>query len=328
MSHAGTLNTWYGIDPRFTLRLRDYFIRSEEPREREYTVGAPGDQFLIGVQRERAVYSRNVLEPTVEYRFGREDIITFYYRNNIYQSESSSSQNSQENFFSPSFSYWFNIRNGITLEYGVTRGDFEGSPDLWGHNARGRYIYRFNPSTSVFGDYIFARRDFQDPGVNYSLHNPSIGLQHSFSPTFTASAQAGYYSQIPDGGLSNGGLTGNLGLTKIIERTVLALSMEGGYRENFFNAQNLGLTPYYRSIARISHPFTERTNSSLSGSYEIIEFSSGQKDNIWRIFGNFSYLALKWLALSLTLSYQEDSSNVPTAEYRESRAILWIIINP
>ena len=328
VSHTGTLNTWYGFDPRFTVRLRDYFVRSEEPREREYTVGAPGDQFLIGVQRERAVYSRNVLEPTASYQFGREDRISLYYRNNIYQTQSSLSQNSQENYFSPSLTYWFDIRNGITLEYGLTRGDFQVAPDLWGHMGRARYTYRFNPNTSIFGDYTFSRRDFDPPGIDYNLHSPSVGIEHALSPSLTARVQAGYYSRIPETGSTNDGITYELGLTKIIERTALAFSFQGGYREDFFSSQNLGFTRYYRSIARVSHPFTERTNSSLSGSYEIIEFSPGQKDNIWRIFGNFSYLALKWLAFSLNLSYLEDSSTNSAAEYRETRAIFWIIANP
>jgi len=328
VSHLGTLNTWYSIDPRFTLRLRDYYFRSENPVEQEYAAGAPADQFLIGIQRQRAVYSRNVLEPTVEYRFGREDLVTFYYRNNIYQTENSSSQNSQENFFNPRLVYWFDIHNGITLEYGLTRGEFQISPNLWGQMGRARYTYRFNPNTAVFGDYIFLTREFDPPGIDYNVHNPSFGVVHAFTPTLTARAQAGYYWQNPQSGPSNGGLTYDLGLTKIIEKTALAFSFQGGYLESFFASQNFGFTQYYRSIARISHPFTERTNSALSASYEVIEVSSGEKDNIWRILGNASYLALKWLALSLTLSYVENSSNVPTAEYRENRAMLWIIVNP
>ena len=328
VSHAGTLNAWHGFDPRFTVRLRDYFIRSENPTEREYIAGAPGDQFLIGVQRERAVYSRNVLEPTVEYRFGREDIVTLYYRNNIYQNESSSSQNSQENYFNPRFVYWFDIHNGITVEYGLTRGVFQASPNLWGQMGRARYTYRFTPSTSIFGDYIYMKRDFDPPGSDYDLHNPSIGIQQAFSPSLIASVQVGYYTRIMENGSTNGGLTYDLGLTKTIERTVLAFSFQGGYREAFYTSQNLGFTQYYRSIARVSHPFTERTNSGLSASYERIETSTGQKDNVGRILGNFSYLALKWLAVSLTLSYLEDDSNVASAGYRESRAMFWIIVNP
>ena len=329
ISHAGTLNTWYTFDPRFTLRLRDYFTRSEEPREREYAGEALPDEFLIAIQRERTVYSRNVLEPTVQYQFGPEDRISLYYRNNIYQTQSSSSQNSQENFINPRLIYWFDIRNGITLEYGLTRGEFQISPDLWGQMGRARYTYRFNPGTAVFGDYIFLKRDFAPPGIDYDLHNPSIGLQHAFSPTLTAVVQAGYYRMMPEGGSTNDGITYQLGLTQIIQRTTLAFSSQGGYRESYFNSQNLGFIRYYRLIARVFHRFTERTNSGLSGSYEIIEQpSSGQKNDIWRIFGNVSYLALKWLTLSLTISHQENNSNLPTAEFSESRATLWITVNP
>ena len=328
VSQAGTLNAWYRTDPRFSMRLRDYYIRSDNPTEREYSAGAPPDQILMGVQRERAIYSRNVLEPTVEYRFGREDLVTFYYRNNLYQTESTSSQNSQENYFSPRFVYWFNIRNGITLEYGLTRGIFEASSNLWGQMGRARYTYRFDPNTSILGDYIFMKRDFDPPGIDYDLHNPSIGIQHAFSPSLTAGAQVGYYVRVMETGSPNGGLTCDLGLTKMMERTVLAFSFQGGYREDFFTSQNLGFTRNYQAIARISHPFSERASGAFSGGYQILEFSTGQRDHVWRILGNVSYSALNWLAFSLTLVHLEDNSTNSAAEYVETRAMLWITASP
>jgi uncharacterized protein (PEP-CTERM system associated) len=193
---------------------------------------------------------------------------------------------------------------------------------------RARYTHRFNPNTSIFGDYIYMKRDFDPPGIDYDVHNPSVGFKHAFSPSLTLGGQVGYYTRVQETGSTKGAPTYDVGLTKMIERTVLAFSFQGGYREDFFTSQNLGFTQYYRSIARVSHPFTERTSSALSASYERIESSSGQKDNIWRISGNFSYLALKWLAVSLTLTYLEDDSNVATAGYRESRAMFWIVVNP
>ena len=323
------LNTWYTLERGLSLRLRDYLIRSQEPREREYAAGGPPEDYLPAIQRERAVYTRNVIEPTVDYQFGAENHISLFYRNNIYRTESITRQNSEENYINPRLIYWFDIRNGITLEYGLLRGDFEVNPNLWGQMARGRYTYRFNPGTEVFGDYSFRRRDFDPPGVDYNIHNPSIGVQHAFSDTFIARVQAGFYWQIPEKSSTNSGVTYDLGLTKIIERTTLVLSFRGGYRESYFTAQNLGFIRYYRSMASVSNWLTRRANSALLGSYEIIDQPiSGQKDNIWRILGNTSYLPLKWLTLSLTVSYQEDNSNVPGGGFSESRATLLITVNP
>jgi hypothetical protein len=328
VSHQGRLNAWHAFNPDFTLGLRDYFIRSEEPRERDYTFGAPIDQFFVSVQRERAVYTRNVFEPTAAYRFGPEDLFTLYYLNNIYQTQSSSSEDSQENFISPRLSYWFNLHNGIALEYGLMRGEFERSPDQWGQMPRARYTYRFDPNTSIFGEYIYIGRDFDPPGRDYEIHNPSVGIQHAFGPTLTGIVQAGYFRQNLAAGPSADGPTYNVGLTGALDRTTYVLSFQGGYREDYFTSQNLGFTRYYRSLGRIFHRFTEGTTCGLVGSYEVIEYGSRQKDNIWRILGNASYSIFNWLTLSLTVGYQENDSTVATAEYRENRVELWIVAYP
>ena len=65
-----------------------------------------------------------------------------------------------ENYINPRLTYWFNIRNGVSFEYGLTLGNFQRSPDLVGHMATGRYTYRFNPRTSIFGEYTQLWREF------------------------------------------------------------------------------------------------------------------------------------------------------------------------
>jgi hypothetical protein len=63
------------------------------------------------------------------------------------------------------------------------------------------------------------------------------------------------------------------------------------------------------------------------GSYEWVKYArSGiggekQKDNIWRIGADASYQILKWLSVSLGLSYRENHSSIDTADYTEYRGI-------
>ena len=322
ISHEGTLNTWYTYDRRLTLRLRDYFIRSEEPREREYGAGALEQQYLLGTQRERAVYIRNVFEPSVDYRFGPDDRISINYRNNIYQTRSTQSQDSQENFVSPRLTYWFNTRNGIALEYGFTQGDFERSPDFVGHMARGRYTYRFNPRTSVFVDYAFTRRDFDPPSIDYDVNNPSLGFEHAFTPTLTGRIQIGYFWQKPESGTSTDGFSYDVGLTESGERTTYTLSFQGGYREDYFTAENLGFTKYHRAIASITHRLEQRVTLGISGTVERAEYVSDRKDWIYSAQGNASFQLLRWLSLSFEASHRGNDSNVDSAEYKENRVLL------
>ena len=322
VSHQGTLNTWYTYDRRLTLRLRDYFIRSEEPREREYAVGALEEQYLLGTQRARSIYLRNVFEPSVDYRFGADDRISINYRNNIYENQNPLIQDSREDYINPRLTYWLNIRNGISLEYGLTFGDFERTPDFVGHMARGRYTYRFNPRTSIFVDYAFTRQDFDPPSTDYEVNNPGIGVEHALTPTLTGRIQVGYFWQNTKSGTETDGVSYNVGLTERTERTIFDLSFQGGYREDYFTAENLGFTKYHRAIASITHRLYERVTLGVSGTLERAEYLSDREDWIYFVRGNASFQLLRWLSLSLDASHRADDSNVDTVEYRENRVLL------
>jgi len=324
VSHQGTLNAWYTHDRRFTLRLRDYFIRSEEPREREYTEGAIEEQYLLGTQRERSIYIRNVLEPSVEYRFGADDRISLSYRNTLYENQSPLVQDSRENYASPRLTYWFDIRNGILLEYGFTHGDFERTPDFIGHMSRGRYTYRFDPRTSALVEYTYLRRDFDPPSIDYDVHNPSLGIEHAFSPTLTGRAQIGYFWQIPERGSTTEGWSFDIGITERSERTVYMLSFQGGYREDYFTAENLGFIKYYRTIGSITHRLEQRFSLGVAGTLERAEYPTDRKDWLYSIRGNANYQILRWLSLALEASHRGNDSNVDSAEYTENRVLLRI----
>lgn len=321
ISHEGTFNAWYTFDRRLTLRLRDYLIRSEEPREREFTPGALPNQYLLGTQRERSIYLRNVAEPSITYQFGKEDHFDLSYRSNIYKNHSYLIPDSREDFINPKLTYWFNIRNGASLEYGLTLGDFERSPDLLGHLARGRYTYRFNPRTSIFGEYTFLRRDFESPSIDYDVHTPTLGIEHAFSPTLSSRVQLGYFWQNPDRGSSANGPFYDVSLTQRAEKTTYVLYFQGGYTEDYFTAENLGFTRYYRAIGTITHQLMERMTLGISGTGERAKYSYDRKDWTWGISGNASYQLLKWLTIFLEGSHRENNSNNDYFDYKEYRGI-------
>ncbi|MGZ3605490.1 MAG: hypothetical protein ACXU9P_11130 [Thermodesulfobacteriota bacterium] len=87
LSLFGNLDTWYSWDRKLTFRVKDYVIRSQEPLEQNYTATALPGQILLGTQRGRAIYIRNVVQPSLEYRFGKEDIVSINYTNNVYRNQ-------------------------------------------------------------------------------------------------------------------------------------------------------------------------------------------------------------------------------------------------
>ena len=328
----GLLNAWYLFSPKFSFRVRDYLIRSDDIREADYSATAIQGQSLISRTTRRTPYYRNVVEPSVEYRFGRENTVALNYRNNIYEIDSEISEDSMENYINPRLAYWFNIHNGVSLEYGLTLGDFERSSDLTGHMGTGRYTYRFNPRTSVFGEYTYFLRDFDPPSIDYEIHRPSVGIEHAFSPTLNGRVQLGYYWADPERGETTGDIYFDVNMSQRAKRTTYTIALQGGFTEDFFTADNLGFTKYYRAIGRVSHQLLERMNVGLFGSYEWIKYyrgrgvtlASGQKDNIWTIGGDAGYQLFRWLTLSLEGSFRENQSNFDTADYTEYRGIFRI----
>jgi len=185
-----------------------------------------------------------------------------------------------------------------------------------------RYTYRFDPRTSIFGDFRFEYQDFKSPGVDYNVYNPSLGIQYQFSPTLSGTAQVGYFWQVPVRGEKTQGPSFNLSLAKNTEKTTYTLSFVGGYTEDYITAQNLGFTQTYAAYGTINHKLTQRMSVGLTGSLAREEFSSDHKDWVWGIWGNASYLILKWLSGSLQISYMEDHSNIKIQSYRDIRGSL------
>jgi hypothetical protein len=326
-SPSGNLDAWYAMTSNLTFRVRDYFVRSDAAREQIYRADASPNEFVLSTERGvHAIYLRNVVEPSVEYRFGRENLFSALYRNNIYRNQSPLFGDSQENTVSPKLDYWFNIRNGVTLEYILTFGHFENTPNLVGNRARGRYTYRFNPRFSLFGEYSFLREDFKNPGIDYDIHNPSLGMEYKFSPTLTGMLQGGYYWQIRDQGSTAQGPFYRVSLIQRAERTTYTLLLQGGYTQDYFTAQNLGFSKYYSAYGTISHRLTERITVSATGSVERPTLSNGRKDWIWIAQGGVSYSLLRWLSISLGGSYTQDHSNISTLGYKEYRVVAGITL--
>ena len=327
LSLSGNLDAWYTLGRKLTFRVRDYLIRSEEPLERNYAAGALPGQVLLGTQIGRPIYIRNVVQPSLEYRFGKEDLISINYLNNIYKNQSPLFEDSTENYINPRLAYWFNIRNGISLEYALDLGNFQRSPDMTGNLARGRYTYRFNPRTSMFGEYIFQRRDFARNAVgvaDYNIQAPSIGFEHAFTSTLSLRVQAGYFWQIPQKGSNESGPLYDILITQRAERTTYTLGLQGGYTESYFTAENLGFAKYHQVIGTITHQITQRASATLSARFQRPQYNDGRVDNIWGVGGNASYQLLRWLNLVLTLSYAENHSNRDVNDYTDFRAIFGI----
>jgi hypothetical protein len=339
-SASGRLDSWYAVTPSLTFRLRDYLIRSDAARENVYNnqynadgqyIGntQPGQYLLSTVSGVQAIYLRNVVEPSMEYRFGKENLFSLLYRNNIYRNENPLFEDSMENTLNPNLTYWFDINNGVSLDYYLTWNTYQNSPDQLVNGVTPRYTYRFNPQTSIFGEFHFEYDDFKSPGVDYYVYNPSLGIEYKFSPTLTGLAQGGYWWNIPKGGSKSEGPFFDLSLTQRAARTLYTLAFQGGYEEDYITAQNLGFTKHYRGYGTINHQFTGRLSGQLTGSMERVWYSAeadNRKDWIWDTRVGASYVLFQWLTVTLEGSYRGANSNISIRDYTEFSGLFRITV--
>ena len=319
------LDAKYLTSSHFNFYLRNAFIRSDDPREREYFTVTQDNKFVLATETQRAVYWRNVFEPVVEYQFGPENRIGVRYRNNYYNSEDIANDDSIENYIGPFLTYWFNRQHGISLDYGYTNGYFESDPDLNGHRVGGAYMLRFTPRATASLKGAYTKQTYTDEWLDYEIYETSVGLSYLFSPTLSAAAEVGYYWMEPTTGSKQDGVTFRADITQLDARTTYRLSVQGGYTQDLFTSQNLGFRKYYRATGSITHFLDRRLSIGCQGSVERVESEPDQRDTIWGAGANISYLPLRWLQVTLGYAYQQDNTNYryeATNEYKENRVML------
>ncbi|MDP1990647.1 MAG: outer membrane beta-barrel protein [Syntrophales bacterium] len=332
ISHNASLNAKYLTSAHINFYLKESFIRSDNPQEREIFTTIEENKYMLATETQRAPYWRNVVAPTIEYQFGPESRLGVNYRNNLYRSDSVTSQDSREDYINPFFSYWFDRQNGIALQNGLTSGDFETYPELTGHMANGRYIYRFSPKTSAFVEYTYSKRTFDSSApsesrfkTDYDIHEPGIGMAFAIGPTLTTSVQVGYFRTEPKTGSKADGLSYKADLASSDPRTTYNLSLQGGYKEDYFTSENLGFTRYHRLTGSLNHKLDRGLSIGCMGSVERAEYDTDdRKDTIWGIGGTASYMPLKWLTFALEVTHKERQSNIDLNDYKENRAMLTI----
>jgi hypothetical protein len=320
VSHFGKANAFYRFDPQWTVRLKNDFLRSTDTREVDPLYSSVENQSYYSSNQGRFPFFRNVFEPSLEYKFGKEDLVSLTYRNNLFQTQNPLSQNSQENVFKAGGTYWLDIRNGLSGEYTFSKGSFDRSADLISQLSRVRFTHRFNPSSSLYGDYSFQKTDSDTVGLNYTVHNPSFGVNHAFTSTMSGMAQAGYFWKNSDRGSTNG-YSYLISLSQKDQKTTYTFSLQGGFTQDFFTSQNLGFTRYNRAYAKISHRLLERLTLNFTGLLERAEFDNNRTDWISGVTGGASYQVLNWLTLSMEASHQENNSTTDINSYIQNRAI-------
>ena len=334
LRHTLTLSGLEGvpITKHLTLDLNESLYISDDPIEEEEGVAS--------VRRNRRTYYRNTAGGRINYLFGEEDSLYVGFHHILLENNDSTVQDGQTYGPTAGIAYWFNIHNGLSLDFSYDRADFDefegrGSDDFRQYIGNATYTYRFSPRTQTTLAYTFDSFDYDEnlrfnpTQEDYVVHSGSLGLSHQFTKNTSALISGGYWKMDRDHTDNKKGFLGTVNFTQTLEKLLFALDGEAGYRQQFLEAENLGFTKYYRASATLSYQPMEKLTTVFSGFYSRDEYEErvieDRDDDTWGGNAGLNYLLLPWLSASLSYDYRQRDSTVRSQSYTDNRVTFSLV---
>lgn len=318
--HSGTLTFEQNLTQHLSFDFTDTYIKSEDPLE--------DTEDVEGVRNTRNIYERNTARISLRYLFGPENALTVGYGQSQLENEDRTLDDGRTQDPYANVTYWFNVKNGIELNYGFTKADFWrddssiAGDDYDGNSVGIRYIYRFTPHTNGSIGYDFASRDFDGFSEDYNVHTGSISFDHAFSPDLSLTVGGGYFIQKNDRSDDENGYTYNTALIKRFERGSVTVGGNGGWDENYLDAERSGFSRYWSVDTTAEYQILESLGSYVGGSYRTDKEADRGKRNSWRGNCGIRWAFLRWFSLSLDYSHAERDDDDNMRDYKDNRIML------
>ena len=317
--HLAALTWGQDLTQYIRFNLTDTYYRSEEPIEYAEDVQ--------GVRTNRQKYWRNTGDASLQFLFGAQNTLAFGYGHNYLKNEDPTLNDGKIQTPFATLAYWFNVKNGVDLNYQYTKADFSRdvgvpSDDYDGHTAGMRYIHRLNPQTSGFIGYSLTTRDFDGLTEDYDVHEGSAGLDHAFSPDVSIALAGGYFIRENERSDEETGYTYDASLIKQFQRGSISIGTAGGWAESYLDAERRGFTRYYSGNARLDYQLLERVNWYAGGTYRLDRDATKREWDSWGGNAGISCTFLRYFSLSLDYWYAERDDDVDTEDYKSNRVML------
>ncbi len=324
LRHTGSLSYRRGLSEHLDLVIEDQYLKSERPLEETFEP----DVERAGVRHTRDMYQRNRARASLDYQYGPNDHFIIGYVHQLLENDDPFLDDSTEQGPFVALSHWFDVRNGVDLNYAFTMyRDDPGeeaalqADDYDGHDASVRFIHRFGPRTRANARYAFAFRDFRVLPKEYQVHTASLGVAHDISEHTSVSLDGGIY--IPEGDITEGsGPFFNARLTRRIEHGSIVLGVSGGWREDYMDAEQGGFAEYMNFNGKIDYRLQENLSAYAGLSFGIDRDYLQIDKQTYEGRCGLSYEIPRWFSLGLDYTYRNHTSDNPDDEYVDNRIML------
>jgi hypothetical protein len=319
----GSANWEQQLTQRLSFSLNDSYLNSEDPLEDTLDVQ--------GIRQTRNKYWVNTFDGSFGYVFGAENRLDAGYSRADRENDEITLENSVIQTPFTNVTYWFNVKNGIHVNYGYTdakftRDDnFPASSDYTSNTAGMRYMRRFTQRSTGYVGYDYTTFDYERLlPQDFDIHNPYVGLEHAFSPEFSFSGNFGWFIKVNEFTENEDGPTFNLSLTRTFSRGNITIGADGGwYMENLDpGLLTSGFSEYYGGFIRGTYQVLERLSIYAGGSYrrekDRLDFTS----DFIRANAGIRWSFLRWFSLSLDYSFADRSGDIEIDSYTSNRVML------
>ncbi|HUT69473.1 MAG TPA: hypothetical protein VMW89_02250 [Desulfatiglandales bacterium] len=317
---AGTLDFGHSISEHLRFNFSDTYIKSEEPLELYEEVES--------ARTTRNTHQRNRGTAGLRYQFGPEDNAGVGYSHNLLLNEDPTLDDGAiQNLFGD-MDYWFNIKNGIQLNYGFTKAIFwrddGGLPDddYDGNEAGITYIHRFSRQTRASAGYDFTNRNFEGTTEDYKVHEVGIDLGQEFSPDLSLNLGIGQFWQQNEISENETGYTYDALLEKRFNRGSFSVGGRGGWDEAYLEAERRGFTRFWSANTSIEYRLLERLTCYAGAFYRKDRDPTDREWETVRGNGGLRLAFLRWFSATLDYSYAVRDDDVDMEDYRVNRVML------
>jgi hypothetical protein len=317
--HSGSFTVNKSLTSRFSFNLADTIIRTEEPVEE--TEG------IYGIRQSRSNYLRNNAVAGIEYLFGPENSLNLGYNYSFLRNAETGLMDNDAYYPSAELTYWTGVNNGLELNYeGVLinysrDGEEIEKGSVSGDTAGIRYLHRFSTRTTTFLGYTYNSR-YTGEVRDYNIHEGNIGLDHSFSSDVSLSVSGGYFLLKDEVDGDDNGYSYEILLNRNFNRGRISIGGNGGWREEFLEAEQRGFTKYHQMESSFNYQFLETLNNHAGLSFMLEKDAADLMTKDYRANYGWTLSFMRWFSISLDYSYLKRDDDLDTRDYKVNRIMM------